>query len=342
LSVLNPPENSTFTDNGDGTGTFDYTPDYFQAGVDTVVIVATDEIDPEIQNFMPVYIIVYDVNRPPVLDPVPDTTVGDGFMLTIPLNAIDPDSTIPTFFERDIPDSASYVDNGDGTAIFSWRPRFEDIGVYVVTFGCYDQMDSTLADSQFVTIEVVLSSNHPPIFDTVPDQEVHANDTLDVLITASDFENDPLTITVGEMPSGMTFADSGNGRATLHWVPESSQGGDWNVDLTVVDNGGLSDTTSVNIHVVTYLRGDCNGSGEVNIADVVHLYAFLKGVGPPPIPMEAGDVNASGEVNIADVVYLYAYLKGTGPPPPPAPPGNGGGEMKVIGIGEENKPYQAR
>jgi hypothetical protein len=339
LSVLSPPENSTFTDNGDGTGIFDYNPSYFQAGVDTVVFVATDEIDEEIQNFMPVYIIVYDVNRPPVLDPVPDTTVGDGFMLTIPLNAVDPDSTIPSFFHRDIPDSAVFADNGDGTATFSWRPRFEDIGIHQMTFGCIDEMDSTLADSQLVTIEVILSSNHPPIFDPVPDQEVHADDTLDVLITASDFENDPLSIYVGNMPSGMTFADSGDGRATLHWVPESSQGGEWTVELTVVDDGGLSDTTSVSIYVITYLRGDCNASGEVNIADLVYLYAYLKGVGPPPIPMEAGDVNANGMVNVADVVYLYAYLKGVGPPPPPSPPGNGGGDIDVIEIRRDLKPY---
>jgi hypothetical protein len=61
--------------------------------------------------------------------------------------------------------------------------------------------------------------------------------------------------------------------------------------------------------------GDANSSGEVNIADVVFLYAFLKGVGEPPDPLLAGDANGNCLVNIADVVYLFSYLKGEGDPP---------------------------
>ncbi len=339
LSSQNMPDNSTFTDNGDGTGVFDFNPNYFQSGTDTVFFIATDQMNPNIQNLMRVFIIVADVNRPPVLDPLPDTTIGDGFRLTLNISSFDPDSTTPVMFHRVIPDSATFTDHGDGTATFSWRPRFQDIGIYLLTFGCFDQFNQSLADSQRVTITVVTSGNHPPIFDPVPEQDVPAEDTLDLLISAHDVENDPLTITVGGMPSGMTFADSGNGRASLHWVPTEDQGGWWNVGLSVMDNGGLSDTMTVRIQVTTYIRGDANGNGIINIADVVYLFAYLTGDGPPPDPMESGDVNGNGIVNIADVVYLFAYLTGDGPPPPPAPPNDGGGPIIEIKAGADSGPF---
>jgi len=329
LTVSNAPENSAFIDNGDGTGTFNFLPSYFQAGIDTVFFTATDETDPGITNTMPVYIIVHDVNRAPILDPIPDTTVGDGFMLSLAITSSDPDLTTPTFFRRNLPDSAVFTDHGDGTATLSWRPRFVDIGVYLVTIGCFDELDSNLADSQLVTITVVTSGNHPPIFNPIPDQQIQADHILDVSIVANDVENDPITITVGGMPPGMVFADSGNGHASLHWVPTMDQGGWWHVPLTAADNGGLTDTTTVDIYVVTFIRGDADGSGNVNVNDVVYLFAFLKGIGPAPFPMESGDANGSGEVNVSDVVYLYAYLKGVGPPPPPPVPPRDGGGIKV-------------
>ena len=66
---------------------------------------------------------------------------------------------------------------------------------------------------------------------------------------------------------------------------------------------------------VSYLRGDANGDGAINIADVVYLVNYLFIDGLPPDPLEAGDCNCDDVVNIADVVYLVNYLFGGGPPP---------------------------
>jgi hypothetical protein len=69
------------------------------------------------------------------------------------------------------------------------------------------------------------------------------------------------------------------------------------------------------------LRGDANGSGTINVADVAYLSAYLKQKppgSPPPPCFEEGDVNGSGVINTADVTYLSAYLKQK-PPGSPAP-----------------------
>jgi hypothetical protein len=62
-------------------------------------------------------------------------------------------------------------------------------------------------------------------------------------------------------------------------------------------------------------RGDANGDGAVNSADVVYLINYLFAGGPAPTPLEAGDANCDGLVNSADVVYLINYLFVGGPPP---------------------------
>jgi hypothetical protein len=63
-------------------------------------------------------------------------------------------------------------------------------------------------------------------------------------------------------------------------------------------------------------RGDVNGDGKLNAADVVYLINYLYISGPPPVPsVSEGDVNCNGIVNAADVVYLINYLFIQGPPP---------------------------
>ena len=62
-------------------------------------------------------------------------------------------------------------------------------------------------------------------------------------------------------------------------------------------------------------RGDANGDGDINSADIVCLINYLFKFGPDPVPWEAGDVNCDGDINSADVVYLINYLFKGGPSP---------------------------
>ncbi|KPL03278.1 MAG: hypothetical protein AMJ73_07490 [candidate division Zixibacteria bacterium SM1_73] len=62
-------------------------------------------------------------------------------------------------------------------------------------------------------------------------------------------------------------------------------------------------------------RGDTNGDGVINSADVVYLINYLFKSGPEPDPLCAGDVNCDEVINSADVVYLINYLLKGGPAP---------------------------
>lgn len=66
---------------------------------------------------------------------------------------------------------------------------------------------------------------------------------------------------------------------------------------------------------MTFLHGDANGDGAINLGDVVYLISYLYRGGPAPYPLAAGDATCNGLVNLGDVVFLINYLFKSGPPP---------------------------
>jgi hypothetical protein len=61
------------------------------------------------------------------------------------------------------------------------------------------------------------------------------------------------------------------------------------------------------------LRGDANGNGLLDIADIFYLINHLLAGGPPPLG--DADANASGGVTVADIFYLINYFFSGGPAP---------------------------
>ena len=60
--------------------------------------------------------------------------------------------------------------------------------------------------------------------------------------------------------------------------------------------------------MLTFLRGDANGDGGVNISDPTTTLNFLfRGVGPLPCAA-AGDSNADGRVDISDALFSLLFL----------------------------------
>jgi hypothetical protein len=64
-----------------------------------------------------------------------------------------------------------------------------------------------------------------------------------------------------------------------------------------------------------YVCGDADGSGTVDIDDVVSLIAYIFSGGPEPVPYASGDADCSGAVDIDDAVWLIAYIFSGGPQP---------------------------
>ena|GEM_PF-6194082 len=56
--------------------------------------------------------------------------------------------------------------------------------------------------------------------------------------------------------------------------------------------------------------GDSDGSGEIDIDDIVFLIDFIFVGGPLPLPVRTGDADSSGLIDIDDVVFLIEYVFG--------------------------------
>jgi hypothetical protein len=99
--------------------------------------------------------------------------------------------------------------------------------------------------------------------------------------------------------------------------------------LTLVDSliirwpsGTLQKLTSLPVDTLltvtessSFIRGDANGDGIINLGDAVYVLNYLFKGGPAPNPLDAGDANCDGTVDLGDAVYILNYLFKGGPPP---------------------------
>ncbi len=91
-------------------------------------------------------------NHPPVLNPIGNRTAQIRRLLTFTVSATDPDpNTTLHLSASGLPQGATFVDHGDGTGTFSWRPGFNQAGFYNVLFTV---SDGDLTDTEPVMITV--------------------------------------------------------------------------------------------------------------------------------------------------------------------------------------------
>ena len=103
--------------------------------------------------------------------------------------------------------------------------------------------------------------------------------------------------------------------------------GAWNFAVRLVDEDGVPFSEGDGITVSkfpvmepgpSFIRGDANADGDVNLADGVFVLNYLFGGAVALHCKEASDANADGGSDIADVVYILNFLF-TGGDEPPAP-----------------------
>ena len=90
-------------------------------------------------------------NPPPTVDPIGDQTVGITKLLTFDVHGRDPVGQAVTLSATGLPAGATFVDKGNGTGTFTWRPNISQTGEYTVTFIASDGEGQ---GSQTVTITV--------------------------------------------------------------------------------------------------------------------------------------------------------------------------------------------
>ena len=89
------------------------------------------------------------INQAPLLSNIGTQSANVGELLEFTVSAVDPDDDQLTYSAPNLPDGASF--NAENTT-FSWTPRYDQAGIYVVRF---EVTDGELSDFEDVTITVI-------------------------------------------------------------------------------------------------------------------------------------------------------------------------------------------
>jgi hypothetical protein len=128
------PPGATFTDRGDNTGTFTWSPTSGQAGVYTASFTGLDNRGGSGSASTEITVTETVENRAPTLSAPATRQVDEGVALSFTVTAVDPDGDHVTLSANSLPPGAMFSDLGDNTGLFSWTPSSTQSGVYEVAF----------------------------------------------------------------------------------------------------------------------------------------------------------------------------------------------------------------
>ncbi len=184
-------------------------------------------------------------NVAPELVAPEDVSVAVGETFQVVLQATDPNGDALTFALDGAPSEAALTG-----ALVQWIPGEEDVGANRFRVSVTDDGDPPLSDvAEFVVTVDPLPDpdNQPPVADPIDDQVVLVNETIDIVLSATDPDNDALRWSVETVPTapGTTLDRDG----LLTFAPLVEDVGIYEVTATVTDDGEppLSDAVSFTV-----------------------------------------------------------------------------------------------
>ena len=120
-------------------------------------------------------------------------------------------------------------------------------GIYTIIISGSDNIQDTSAST--LTLQVGDGVNNAPLLNTIGNQQINEGQLLQFTVTATDADNDPLTLTVTGLPTNAQFTDNNDGTGTFAWQTNFNDVGTYNLRFTASDPR-LSDFEDVVITVV--------------------------------------------------------------------------------------------
>ncbi|HEX4609016.1 MAG TPA: putative Ig domain-containing protein, partial [Urbifossiella sp.] len=257
LSAVGVPGFGTFTDNGDGTGTFHFAPTLDDRGNYTMTLHAVDDGDGGAtaalsadQSFV---LTVAVPNAPPHLAPIGYAVAVVGQPLRLTVNATDADQEPLTYALTGLPAGATITPSGVyGQAVITWTPTAADVGadavLVAVTDGGNGDPTRALTDRRAFTL-VVRTSDQPPVWLPPGGLSAPEGRPFSTQFQAVDPDGDPLTYAATNLPVGAAL-DPVTG--VLSWTPGLFQVGTYaGVVLSATDgNQVVTQTVTLTVTAV--------------------------------------------------------------------------------------------
>jgi hypothetical protein len=147
------PPGSSFTDHGNQTGTFSWTPTMGMTGANMASFTGLDNRGGSGTASTLITVTgAHPANRAPVLTAPLTQQVDEGVNLAFTVTASDQDGDHVTLTADQVPSGASFTDNGDNSAAFSWTPSNTQSGTYNVAFTGNDGRGGTGTAGTMITV----------------------------------------------------------------------------------------------------------------------------------------------------------------------------------------------
>ena len=231
-----PVTDFTFTDNGDGTGDFDWTtPDVAANSIFTATVTASDGVNAAVSTSFDVTVndATVPTNSAPVIAAIANLTLDELLVASTQIIATDADAD-PIALSVALEDAGgtpvtgfTFTDNGDGTGDFDWTtPDVTGTGVFTAIVTASDGINADVTTSFDITVnDQTPPPNTAPVIDPVADLAVDEFLFASTQITATDVDvADTIALSVsledanGVAVTDFTFTDNGDGTGDFDWA----------------------------------------------------------------------------------------------------------------------------
>jgi hypothetical protein len=169
--------------------------------------------------------------------------VRPGAIATVSVSGLIPSEGAPVVFGAD--PIATGTTDAQGNGSFQFRiPPDSRLGFRLVTVGS----DGTALTGDCSVLVEGAPVNLPPALTVPGTQTAQYSDPLTFGISATDLDNDPITLSASGLPSGLTFTDNGNGTGTVSGALEVAAG-TYPVTFSASDGQNPAVTEHLNIVV---------------------------------------------------------------------------------------------
>lgn len=188
-------------------------------------------------------------NEPPYFTPVPELYVAEGESLYIEIEVVDPDGDEIDIANPIHPYNSVFIDNGDGTALFAWRPDYigplsSDLSPFSFVFWASDGQGSS-----HMRVKVnVINVNRAPEISAPAFIQAEAGDSLGINVAALDPDFETIEWDISGLPPGATFDWENPG--FINWVTDFADSGNYRITLIAADPYGLADTAEIEIELL--------------------------------------------------------------------------------------------
>lgn len=283
FSAVGVPSGAIFVDDGDGTADLTWDPVTAESGIFLVDAIASDGILADTMTFE------LWINHPPeVISACGDTILGEGETYSCHMVVQDIDDNPVTITWNGIPSGASFIDNSDGTADFSFIPNLTDTGSFVTVFEVSDSWATT-----FDTVIIQVENIELSVTSITPTPGT----TSDILIT------EQIQIEFNQSVEHTTLTNNVTVTSSKGTILQQNYNTISKVLSLTSSTGVMIDFDTISVTLGTGILDLGGGS-----LDSVYVLTFITGAGVYP-----GDCNNDGIVDERDVLPIGLYYGNSGP-----------------------------